>query len=318
MKISSNKIRCSIFIISAFLILSLSSPEAHADYWGSNIIGSLLGANYTIMYDEMYGAMIAAVKNAAAQVYNSTVEELISGGGNDGSDGSSAMFITNWNDFLYVYPEKNAKLVMNDFFSTASQGKSSSYNYKSSSGSSISGNYTNQMQKVAKQQIGLEASSNQSCSITDSSTLFQDGDWKAYNSLYSSASCNQFGYTLATQSLYSDINYQLSEEAKTKAIAYQGYKPKTSGGNVITPGSTIKDMETLAKDLPNKIMAGAKKIPEVITALATRMATSTIRQGISNVKSNIQRETGISTTNINATMNGLAGNNPKEYFKPKF
>jgi hypothetical protein len=66
------------------------------------------------------------------------------------------------------------------------------------------------------------------------------------------------------------------------------------------------------------IVANAQNIPEVITALVTKIVTKTIRQGIGNVRSNIQREY-TPLQNYGSALNQVMGTQgPGATFKPSY
>ena len=77
-----------------------------------------------------------------------------------------------------------------------------------------------------------------------------------------------------------------------QAIAYQGFvaKKNEDSENVITPGSTIKDLLTSANTLDNLTIANAKNVGEVAGIVVGKVASNVIKQGIGNARLQVQNK----------------------------
>jgi signal transduction histidine kinase len=108
------------------------------------------------------------------------------------------------------------------------------------------------------------------------------------------------------------------EAKKTQGIAYKGFLPQKSGSSIVTPGSTIADIQSQVEDLGNKILAAAETPAEVITSLVTKLVTKTIRQGIGQVQQKVQREINSATSNFSKQIKSSSQMNPGQLYKPKY
>jgi hypothetical protein len=275
-----------IIIISLLFIGIGFIPNFCYAFWPADWA---LNASMTEMLAKMdrqiEGAILASLKQAAIQTINDTVSNAISQG-----SGSGPMFITDWKDFLYKGPQREADLYMNDFFSSITSGRASISGYSSLGEINYQQSLTNGAKKITI--IGNIPK----CDITDSSDVFTSNNWNKLNSIFGNDACNQFGFNNISSSEYLSKLSMEQEAALAKSQAYRGFLPKTSGGIIITPGSTIADIQSQVEDIGNKIVAAAQTAPEVVTALVTRLATKTIQQGIGQAQQYAQQK-------INSEMN---------------
>lgn len=308
------KIILSIITLAVLVIIPFH--RARADVWGANAMAAILKHTMERIDAEIHGAIMGALKIAAAESINSTVSSLISGGGTSG-----AMFITDWDDWLYNQPAEQTKLYMNDFLTLTTAGKGSSSNYiATGQGEGVTGSalaqhiqsYKNSMENNIPQ-YDLDST------CEDLSTVPSSEFWRCWSASHSNDMNNYFGRELVWDS--ASISKQTREEQKAAytAMSYKGFKPQTSGSSVITPGSTIADMYSNTQDLGNKIIASAQSIPEVITAVVTRIATNAIRQGIGNAQRNVQREINNVTSGVRRDVNeAVQQSGPGQTFKPMY
>jgi hypothetical protein len=277
-------ILCFMMIL---LVFSSCQKKAQAVAW-PDIIGNAFGSALDEMFKQISGMIMGAAKQAAVQAVESQVSSIISGG-KSGSGG--AMFITNPKQFLNIDPQKQTKLFMNDFFSMTTRGTNSAANYASTQASGSISNYSNYLVQQAKQSInGNPPQTNLQEYTNDPTDLFGQGNWQAFSAYISNPANNQFGYTLMAQDAYMGELENQQQEAMAKFIAYQGFKGTEQDGNIVTPGSTVKDIYSQVQDIGNKALANANTMPEIITALITRLVTKTITQGIGDIQSNLDKE----------------------------
>lgn len=315
-KNKANKIIVALLLSAIIIFVPVESVKA--DAWGANYSAAILKQTMERIDAEIHGAIMGALKIAAAESINSTVSSLISSGGTSG-----AMFITDWDDWLVTQPAETTKTYMNDFFTLATSGTSSSSNYISASGSSegTTGSYTNYLVEQAKKATTESTLPQTDISdyVSDPSEMFSDGNWRGFSAFVSNPANNPFGYTLMSQSVYQEKLEKEKDEARTRAMSYQGYTAKESNGKVITPGSTIASMQADVQDLGNKIIASAQSIPEVITAVVTRIATNAIRQGIGNVQQGVQKEITNVTTSVTSDINeAIEESGPGQLFESMY
>lgn len=300
------------FLTVAFSFFSASS--ARADTWGANFGAEGMGQMMDEIQKMIHEFIVGAMQQMAAMKIDSNINNLVSG---DSSSGS--MFINDWNDYLRIAPQRESALFMNDFFTVTTRGRSSGLNYSSVCGRSFGrGNYSDYLVRQAKKRttdIEMPQMDIQEY-VCDAINMFENENWRAFNAFIDPNKVNNpIGFTLASQQTYLADREKRQKEAEIKAMAYQGYKPQTSGGRVTTPGSTIGAMVADAKDVSNKIVASADSIPQVIMSVVMGIVTETFQQGLGSAQSNIQREVGNRDSNYSQGMtSSLAGQSPEESF----
>ncbi len=305
------KIILSILVLA--VLVFIPSHRARADVWGANAMAAILKHTMERIDAEIHGAIMGALKIAAAESINSTVSSLISSGGTTG-----ALYITDWRDELVLKPQERTMTRMEGYFQSRYRGRSSGSNYiAANQGEGISGNYYTYLEQVARNSVSDSDSEviDVYSYCDDPSDPFAQGNWRCF----SATAGLPFKEALSAQSKTISIYQEEQMLAEDPAIAYKGFKPQMSGSSVITPGSTIADMYSNAQDLGNKIIASAQSIPEVITAVVTRIATNAIRQGIGNAQRNVQREIYNVTSGVRRDVNeAVQQSGPGQLFKPMY
>src|SRR4030042_5039479 len=169
------KIILSILMLA--VLIFIPSHRARADVWGANAMAAILKHTMERIDAEIHGAIMGALKIAAAESINSTVSSLISSGGTSGS-----LVISDWDDWLVTQPAETTKTYMNDFFTLATNGTSSSSNYISASGSTegTTGSYTNYLVEQAKKTTTEAAlpKTDLSSYVSDPPEMFSAGNWQ--------------------------------------------------------------------------------------------------------------------------------------------
>lgn len=331
-----------IKIIILFLSILFLPTSSHAG-WMPDFAGNAFGVTMDHMLQTIKDASVAALKQEAAQTINQTVSNVISQG-----TGTGAMFITNWENFLINQPQRKTELYMNDFFSNLSRGRnpidysrnlnlfgSANGNQKVAGASTmregvVKGDYTTTNNTLPKgwtwtnydktlEQGARNITTDASvplCPQSDFSGMFDSKTWADTNMFFSIDTCNQFGYNNEATSEFLSLTSQHEMINAVQGIAGQGYKSATLGDTVITPASTIAAIQAQTEDIGNKIIASAKSIPEVITALVTRMTVRTIQQGIGQAGSYARREINSKTSNYSQQIRSSV--DPRQIFKPSY
>lgn len=313
----------------------LTTPMAHADAWGANMAAMLMKQVMEKIARQIEGALLGSLKMTAMNMLNSQIGQLIGGGG-----GAAPRFITNWEDALIADPTRKTQLYMNDFFTLSTRGMGSSVNYIRAgvpvtigansnnplvmndpftlraegvniSGSSVTGgNYAKYLERVGRAAIsgGGQKTMTLNEYTPNPEVMFQQGDWRAFDSFISNPMNNPYGYSIAAEQAYQTKLEQEKEIARTEAIAYQGFKGTPGpGGTVTTPGSTIKSIVDNASDFGNKIISGASNPAELLSSLAATAANKAInglvQKGIGEVQSQINREIGAINNQARAIVN---------------
>jgi hypothetical protein len=296
---NKNKIVAKLFYRIIFTgIISLAlvvSPiySLKADAW-MTIAGVLLKTGLEKIAVQLNGMIVGALKQASITMLNTQISAVIGGSG-----GGQVRFIVNWEDYLNDQPTANTKIYMNDYISNMTRGRGSSSSYTSGSSS---GNYIAAMQENSEKSI--DQTTPRPTYEGDPSQMFASGNFKNM-SLYLSGVNNPWAFNIAVDNEY---NRQLEKEkrvAEIKSIANQGWigtGEKNGQGSITLPGISAKEAYTSIQDLPNKALAAAQSIPEVITSVVSKMISKSLQQGFSNIQRSVQKN--LSTQNrINSQIN---------------
>lgn len=308
MRFQNIKIKTKILIFSLILVFSSVAivPPVHADYWGGAYGAAILKQMLEKIYDQIQGMILGALKQAAVEMINNSVSNMITGGGASGS-----LLISDPYDFIFGESRRKAIVSVDHFLNNMVQGRSSISNY-STGGEGVRGNYYTYLAENAKKSI--LPGRRPSCEIIDPHKMFDEGNWRTFNR-FLMPHCNPFGVELMAQEYFDKTEQSNQKLAESRYIAGGGFKDVESGGKVTTPGSIIKDIEAQTQDVGNKVLSNARSIPEVIVAVVTKIITKTIKQGIGNAQRNIQKEISNTTGKLNLE---LRNRPPTKFFKPPF
>jgi hypothetical protein len=280
------------------VVFFLFPQPVRADVWAANFAAAVMKQMLEKIARQIEGSLLGSLKMAAVQMLNQQVGQLI-GGGTSGQ----ARFIVNFNDFLYQGPAQRTELYMNDFFTMTTRGRGSSANYIGASG----GNYSGYLESVGRQAIGgTQGEINLEEYTASPQTMFAEGDFRAFNAFFSNPYNNPFGYSLEVEKAYQNKLAMEQQAAAIKATAAGGYLPVEQNGMVITPAGSIQAAVTNIQNIPNQIIASATNPGEflsgVVSAMANKVVTNLVQNGIGQVQSNIQREIGGVNSQVNSAL----------------
>ncbi|NTU67227.1 MAG: hypothetical protein HGB08_04905 [Candidatus Moranbacteria bacterium] len=275
------------YLFVAFFILTLSlSPmgakESHA--WDA-IIGAAYHRMLDTIYDNIKGAILAALKQAAAKTINDLIGKLVTG-----SSPSSTKFIYDWQDYLKDQPKKVANSYINDYLSKVTGGMASS-NFTSSEGFSSGSSYAKSLVSLAQSTTSLSSNEAQLTYTSDPADMFSNGNGlKDFNN-YLSGVNNPWSFQINADDVWNAKKSDEEKIASDQGLAYSGYKATVDkdGNYVITPGSNTKDAVSNAQDIGNKAVASANHPAEVIVSIVTQILTKAITNGIGNIQSIISQ-----------------------------
>jgi hypothetical protein len=287
-------ITSSALLLSFSFLLVFSAPQAHADVWGTTMAATIMKQAMEKIYDQIQGVLLGSLKVAAVQLLNSQINQLV--GGSSGQ----ALFITDYNSFLYQTPRQKTNLYMNDFFTLSTRGKSSSSNYISAGdvSSGLGGNYTQYLVSMAKQATVNSGTTTIQYDLdsyaSSPSTMFSEGNWRGFNAFFSNPANNPYGYTLLAENAYQKKLAENQKTAEVQAQSSGGFLPVQSNGKVIAPAGSIEAITTRVQNMGNDIIANASNPAEFLSGVVTSTVNQTInrlvQQGIGQVQSSIQRE----------------------------
>ncbi|GBE16620.1 hypothetical protein BMS3Abin15_00442 [bacterium BMS3Abin15] len=302
------RIKAKILTFSFILVIFglLIAPCAQASYWGEPIMAANLKQMMEKIYDQIQGMILGALKQAAVETINNSVNSLITSGGASGS-----LLISDPYDFIFGESRRTAVVSVDHFLNNLVRGRSSISNY-STGREGVRGNYYTYLAENAKRSI--IPGSKPPCDIGDPHKMFDEGNWRSFNR-FLMPHCNPSGVELMAQEFFYETEQANQRVAEARYRAGGGFRDVESGGQVTTPGSIIKDIQSQTQDVGNKILASAKSVPEVITAVVTKIITKTIKQGIGNAQRNIQKEISNTTGKLTSELRSKI---PTEIFKPPF
>ena len=329
MKHLRNK-KISIFLAISLIVASFSLcriKKADAAIWPG--IDPIISNTLSTIQQNIQGIVMGAAKQAYLNALNSQISVMISGGGSSGS-----LVISNWNDFLFKQPQAQAQTYLNDYLTQATAGQGSSSFIPNNEGfgngalaegleqddpayaslvntaqaaginlnNTTAGNYAQQLVNSAKASILPPSSAPQVTYTGDPSQMFASGNFRNM-SLYLSGINNPWAFNLNAEQAYQTELQNQQTAAQAQGIAYNGYKGKSVNGQITTPGSTIKDIESSVTNLPNQLVADAQNLPAIMTAVATKMLTQVMTQGIGTIAADINKNGTQVQIRVNQQMN---------------
>ncbi len=282
-----------IFFVVASVVF-VPSP-ARAGAWGESIGAELMGQIMDTIKRQIEGAIMGTLKIAATEILNSKVGQMIGG-----SSSSKALFITDWNNYLYETPAQQARLYMNDFFTLTTRGKYASANYVGIGdvAGNVSGNYVNYLVSNA----GIPDESGASFpSLTynldeytpNPQIMFQEGDFRGFNAFVSNPMNNPFGFQMVSQTAYAQELANAQELAKTKAQS-SGFTGVEQNGVTIAPAATVMGISNNVQNIGNNIIAAAQNPGEflsgVMSALVNKTISNLVQRGVGKIQASIRKE----------------------------
>lgn len=287
----------SLLMILLVANFAFSAQPVRAGYWGENWMTTIFDNAFDQIMKQLEGAILASLKTAAVEMVNSKVGQMIGG-----SSLGEALFISDWNQFLYEKPASQVQVYMNDFFAVTLRGKSGSANYLGAGdvAGNVSGNYTAYLEGQARSSLAMnEEDLGVSLEYTLDSyspnpeLLFAEGDYRGLNAFFSNPANNPFGYTFATTAFYAKQMNREIERVKTEAQS-SGFVGKKQNGQTIAPAATIENMLSDAQNIGNNIMAAAENpgqlVGSIIGNVLSKYITNMIQKGVGKVQASIQRE----------------------------
>lgn len=279
------------------LVVSIAmgnAPQAQADYWGAAQAAAVAKQVMEKVARQVEGVLNASLKAAAVEVINRQISDLV------GGSTKGPLFITNWEDFIHRTARQQASVVMNDFLLQTTRGKYSMANYVgvgdvNSVARSYLGNIIQQA-RLATVEPPAPPTYDLDAAVPSPEAIFKDGDWRGLNAMFANPANNEYGLTLMARRFYEGEVSKNIDLLTAEAIANKGFASVRKDDAVITPGSTIADVVSSAKTLPDRIIAATGNPSEflggVIISAMNRTMTSLINQGIGKVQSKISREAG--------------------------
>lgn len=283
------KISLVAFLVATSLLV-VSPAKVSAGAWGesaaSNFGSVAMGRMMEVLYDQIQAALVQALKQAAIEMITDTINNMIAG-----TTEAGAMFITDWEDYLFNGPKTQTSLYMNDFFSITAQGRTGA-NYRSNCGSSFSDWRTSYAKNRTEVRVDLSNLKSDFEDVAcDAAEMFEDGTWEAFDR-FLRAKNNPTSFSMIANGVMEERERKFQKQAEVQSVAYQGFIATYSddGKIVLTPGSTIKDIESHVNELPGDALVNAQRPGEIVGAIVGQLVGTVIKQGIGNIQGNIQSQ----------------------------
>lgn len=279
------KFKIVAFSLVMLLSFSIASPAMAKIAWPEPI-GNIMGQVFDLLMENIQGIIVGALKQAAVSMLNEKVGSLVSG-----SSMGDSLIIQDWTDELAIKPAEKTALQMKDILAIRLGGRGGRYDYVAyGQDEGIQGNYYGYLQKLGKgatesQQIE-QIKPYEYCDDPANPFAGSQKNYRCFSSIFD----KPFGLILDQQMQQQILLAQNTEIAKTQAIAYKGYKGQTEDGYIITPGSTIAEIQANTQNLGNEVIANADNVAQVIASLVAAIAVDAIQGGIGSAQKNVQKE----------------------------
>lgn len=290
----------ALFLAGFLLTSPLAVPQADAWFPGADAV---IAEKMREVYETIQAFMVGAAKQAAIQSLNQEVSFLVTGRSSQG-----VMFVTDWKDYLVTQPDRQAKLYMNAYIDqiTAGRGSLSQYIPAGSEGFGLAGgNYINSLRVGAQNGI-LNPTQPVTTYVGNPSQMFASGNFRNL-SLYLSGINNPWAFNLNVQQKLDETRQTNQLAAQTRSIAGQGFPGTDINGKTVTPGIVTKENLVNVQKMGLDSIANAQNMPAIITAIVSKIITTSITQGIGTMQNLTHREVVNVQNQTNTQMNSAIG-----------
>lgn len=286
----------SFFAVVFFGNILVTTPVAQAGVWGESIAGVMLDNIINIIKTQLKGAILGTLKVAAIEIINSRVGQMVGG-----STAGNALFVTDWNQFLYEKPAAEVDLYMNDFFSKLTVGKNSTTNYVGigDATKNVNGGYATYLAETAKASTGSEVNEvyptfNFDEYAASADEMFAKGNFLAMDAFFTNPVNNPIGFSLIAEQKQRTEYQKKLDKIKTEMNSSGYIAPKDAKGNTIAPLATLEGMQKDAMNIGNNLIAAATEPGEflagVVGAMVNKTITNIVQRGVGKIQASIKKE----------------------------
>lgn len=284
MKLIKHKKIISLLLILSFLFL-FAPHSARADYWSANWGAAILKQTLEEMYLKIKESVIATIKMQAIRTIQGRMMSLLGGGS------GQPQIVTNWRQTVYGSADKQARVVVNDYFSSTKSGTGAGGQKIVSAGEKM---YNTDPRSV-KPTIDKYVPEGRVDRIFDKN--YTPNPVQALNDLSKMRNYPAF-YAMTAQSIYAVEYGETAGSEGLKNVAYGGVKGTgdtggaTSGQTekITMPGSIKRDVFSQIMSMPTSMVTLARSIPEIVAAMVTQMLTQMVNRGFSTMNRQIDRQ----------------------------
>ena len=277
-------------IVAGLLMLcfamSIFARPAKAMVWGeSEYYAQYLKQFLEETFKKIDETIVATLKMQAIRTINTQMTTMMGGGG---AGGGQPQFVNNWRDTIYGSADKEAGLVVKDYFAQTKSGSGPGGQKIVAAGEKM---YNTDPTSV-KPTIDQYVKEGRVDKIFDKN--YTPNPAQALNDLSKMRNYPAF-YAMNAQGLYAvDYGEKAGAEA-AKNIAYGGVKATEKKNNatgeesITMPGSIKKDTMSQVTNMPTAMISTARSTPEIVASLVTQMLTQVIGQGFSMMNQQMNR-----------------------------
>jgi hypothetical protein len=286
MKTNIKKIVAFALVFSVFFAFS-PRPAQAVGIWGESFYRAMfLKQTLEDISKKMQETIVATLKMNAIRTIQGRMMSLLGGGG-----GGQPQIVQNWRETIYGSANKEANLVVKDYFSSAKSGTGVGGQKIVSAGQKMYSTDPTSIRPTIDQYVRegrVEKIFDKNYTPNPVQALVDLSKMRNYPAFY----------TMTAQELYA-INYgEKAGSEAAKNIAYGGYKGtgdtsgKAGGGEekITMPGSALRDTFTKVMNMPTDMISFAKSVPEIVAAMVTQMLTQMINKGFSMMNQQIDRQ----------------------------
>lgn len=294
MSLSKHK-KIITFILIPLLFAIIFPCPARADFWGTNWSATILKQTLEVTYEQIQATLVATLKMQAIRTIQSRMMSLIGGGG-----GGQPQIVTNWRETIYGSANKEASLVVKDYFTSTKSGIGTGGQKIVSAGEQMYNTDPTSVRPTIDQYVRegrVEKIFDKNYTPNPTQALVDLSKMRNY----------PIFYTATAQGLYAIEYGEKSGAESAKNIAYGGYKGKDSSQNtsptdksggvkeekISMPGSSLRDTFTKVTNMPTDMISLARTVPEIVAAMVTQMLTQMINRGFSMVNQQIDRQINV-------------------------
>jgi hypothetical protein len=272
----------------------------YAGAWGESMAAAQVEVYLDRALRTFEQAVVASLKIQASKLVKDRLELLLTG------TNGTAMYITNYEDFIYNSSQKQVQIYMDGFFNRVAVGISADTRavvdaIEAGVDEEIFGT-EEQLRPTIDDYVQGGA-----VNVYDQS---RGGGLAALSELASGRNNLPADLYVNARSAARAQMQQQQNSAAVQAISGQGFIGKVNPQtNLIqTPGIVVKELTAFAESLPMQIMAVAESIPEIVGSMAAQVVTQTIQDGISKVTEPIDNQLRNAHNEIHGGMQELQRN----------
>lgn len=342
----------SAIVLISFLCVGTMFPARQAQavgFWGDAIPAAILKQKLEEIYDYVKFTVVATMQNAAMKVLYTYMQQVI---GKTGivtnfyenlyvySSQQAVLFtedlitttlrgqgtgtFTAWTSSNSTSQSSNWSINNSTTGTSTTVGGGSSCSWKDpDSGETVDScaSYASILETAAKNAIkdsGLGAYDVQEYCSDTTNTFNSQNSGHGWSCFLSQLEWNPVKISLEADAAKEHLQQQITKVNETQAVAYQGFNPKLVSGQVVVPGSTLKEMMSNVLDIPNKIIAAVEhpgQISVILSGFMQQLMNEVTNYGFTLVRQQIDNQMNKLNESISRALNqSISKNGPQSTY----